>query len=381
MFWKTVSGSAAALNCIGEAPFTDDFSRQTAFTDTALTSNEENYRKRGNKMKGRATITDVARHANVSKATVSRVLNHNPQVKKDIRERVLQAIDELGYRPSAIARNLATKRTNMIGLILPDITNPYFPMLARGIEDAAHRLGYSLFISNTDNDPQLERKYIFNMVEQQVGGIVLISSSLDDQTVIELTRLDIPIVLCDRLIPGVPFHAVLIDDFKAAYEAVSYLIGQGHRRIAHLAGPINVHSAESRKRGYLQAMHDAGLTPFVSVGEFNFESGVQQTSWILDEYDPTALFASNDLLALGAVQEIQRRGIRIPEEIAIIGCDDISFSRMSRPTLSTISIPVYQIGVTAGEILDQLIKGVNVEPKNIIIEHKLILRESTGGVG
>jgi LacI family transcriptional regulator len=332
-------------------------------------------------MKGKATISDVASRANVSKATVSRVLNHNPQVKKEIRERVLKAIDELGYRPSAIARNLATKRTNMIGLILPDITNPYFPVLARGIEDAAHRLGYSLFISNTDNDPQLERKYIYDMVEQQVGGIVLISSSLDDQTMLELAHLDIPIVLCDRLIPGAPFNAVLIDDFRAAYEAVTYLIGQGHVRIAHLAGPNNIHSAESRKRGYLQAMQDAGLTPFVSVGEFNFESGVQQTAFVLEEFNPTALFASNDLLALGAIQEIRRRGIRIPENIAIIGCDDISFSRMSRPTLSTISIPAYQIGVTAGEILDQLVKGVKVGPKNFIIEHKLILRESTGGVG
>ena len=332
-------------------------------------------------MKGKVTISDVAKLANVSKATVSRVLNQNPQVKKEIRERVLRAIDELGFRPSAIARNLATKRTNMIGLILPDITNPYFPVLARGIEDAAHRLGYSLFISNTDNDPKLERKYINDMVAQQVGGIVLISSSLDDRTVHELTRLEIPIVLCDRLIPGTPFPAVLIDDFKAAYEAVTYLIKQGHARIAHLAGPNNVNSSENRKRGYVQAMLDAGLEPFVSIGEFNFESGVQQAAFVLEEFDPTAIFASNDLLALGAIQEIQRRGRRIPEDVAIIGCDDISFSRMSRPTLSTISIPVYQIGVTAGEILDQLIKGVSVEPKTIIVEHRLILRESTGGVG
>ncbi len=141
------------------------------------------------------TIDHVAERAQVSKATVSRVLNSNPQVKEEIKERVLRAIKELGYRPSAIARNLATNRTNMIGLVLPDITNPYFPVLARGIEDAAHRLGYALFISNTDNDPKLEQEYIHKMVEQQVGGIVLISSILDEEAVNDLISLQTPIVL------------------------------------------------------------------------------------------------------------------------------------------------------------------------------------------
>jgi len=326
------------------------------------------------------TIIDVAERAKVSKATVSRVLNHNPQVKDEIRERVLRAIEELGYRPSAIARNLATNRSNVIGLILPDITNPYFPVIARGIEDAAHQLGYSLFISNTDNDPKREQEYIHKMVEQQVGGIVLISSTLDEETVHELTSLRTPIVLCDRLIVGEPFDAVLIDDYKAAYEAVSYFIGQGHHRIAHLAGPRNIHSAENRKNGYLDAMRSANLEPFVSVGTFSYESGVHQMGAVIDEYRPTALFASNDLLALGAMHEIHRRGLTIPGDIAVIGCDDIPFSKMSRPLLSTISIPVYQIGVTAVQLLEDQMKGVRVGMKNVIMEHKLIHRESCGGV-
>lgn len=326
------------------------------------------------------TILDVAERAQVSKATVSRVLNRNPQVKEEIRERVLRAIKELDYRPSAIARNLATNRSNMIGLILPDMTNPYFPVLARGIEDAAHQLGYSLFISNTDNDPALEKEYIYKMMEQQVGGILLISTILGEATVHELTHMQTPIVLCDRLIAGTPFDAVMIDDYKAAHEAVHYFIARGHSRIAHLAGPKNIQSAENRKRGYLDVMHAAGLEPFVSVGSFSFESGVHQIGSVIDEYQPTALFAANDLLALGAMQEIHRRGLRVPEDIAVIGCDDIPFSVMSRPTLSTISIPAYQIGVTAVQLLDDQMKGVRSGTKNVIMEHKLINRQSCGGV-
>lgn len=325
------------------------------------------------------TITDVAERAQVSKATVSRVLNHNPQVKGEIKERVLRAIEELGYHPSAIARNLATNRSNVIGLILPDITNPYFPVIARGIEDAAHQLGYSLFISNTDNDPKLEHEYIHKMIEQQVGGIVLISSTLDEEAVHELASLGTPIVLCDRQIVGKPFDSVLIDDHKAAYEAVSYLIGRGHTRIAHLAGPRNIQSAENRRNGYLDAMRSADLEPFISTGAFSYESGVHQMGAVIDEYRPTALFASNDLLALGAMHEIYRRGLTIPGDIAIIGCDDIPFSKMSRPPLSTISIPVYQIGVTAMQLLEERMQGGEERTRSVIMEHKLVHRESSGG--
>ncbi|WP_165861225.1 LacI family DNA-binding transcriptional regulator [Paenibacillus paeoniae] len=325
-------------------------------------------------------IQHVAERAQVSKATVSRVLNNNPQVKGEIKERVLRAIKELNYRPSTIARNLATNQTNTIGLILPDITNPYFPVLARGIEDAAHRLGYTIFISNTDNDPKLEQDIIHKMVEQQVGGIVLISSTLDEKAVNDLTSLQTPIILCDRLIENKPFDAVSIDNYRAAQEAVQYLIGQGHTRIAHLAGPKNIQSAVSRRAGYVDAMLAANLEPFVSVGTFSYESGVHQTGDLIHAYKPTAIFAANDLMALGAMHEIYRRGMRVPEDISIFGCDDIAFSAMSRPLMSTISIPAYQIGVTAVQLLDDRMKGVRAGSKNVILEHKLMHRESCIGV-
>lgn len=326
------------------------------------------------------TILDVAKHAGVSKATVSRVINNNPKVNNEIRERVYAAIEELGYHPSAIARSLANSTSSTLGLILPDITNPYFPVLARGIEDAAHRLGYTLFISNTDNDPKIEQEYIQKMVHQQVGGIILISSILGEDKVNELQELQIPFVLCDRLIQGSPFDTVSIDNYKASYEAVTRLIEQGHTRICHLAGPSLVQSAEMRKQAYSDAMHEHGLESFVRIGSFTYEAGYQLMDSILAETKPSAVFAANDLIALGAMNAIHNRGLNVPGDIAVVGCDDILFAQMSNPTLSTISVPAYQIGVTAVELLVERMRGVTTsEARNVVVEHKFIQRESMNG--
>lgn len=323
------------------------------------------------------TILDVAKRAQVSKATVSRVLNNNPKVNPEIRRRVLAAIDELGYVPNAIARNLANSTSNTIGLILPDITNPYFPVLARGIEDTAHQLGYTLFICNTDNDPKVEQEYIRKMVQQQVGGIILISSILGEETVNGLKGLQTPFVLCDRSIPDSPFDTVTIDHYRAAREVVEWLIAQGHRRICHLAGPRQVQSAEMRKQAYADAMSEAGLSPVVRVGSYSYESGLRLMNEVLDECRPSAVFAANDLIAFGAMNAIHGRGLRVPEDIAVFGCDDILFAQMCKPALSTIRVPAYQIGVTAVRLLDSRMKGGDADAQHVILEHKLIIREST----
>ncbi|MGE8207146.1 LacI family DNA-binding transcriptional regulator [Heyndrickxia sp. NPDC080065] len=324
----------------------------------------------------KATIMDVANHAGVSKATVSRVINNNPKVKDHIRQLVLKSIEELGYHPNAIARNLANSTSNVIGLILPDITNPYFPIIARGIEDAAHRQGFSLFISNTDNSPSTEQEYIKKMISQQVGGIILISSILDEYKVNELTELKIPFVLCDRFITNTPFDTVSIDHYKASYEAVIHLIQKGHQNICHLSGPSLVQSAEMRNQAYCDAMHEHNLEPNIRIGNFSYESGYQLMKSILDESTPTAVFAANDLIALGAMNAIQENRLRIPQDVSVIGFDDILFAQMSNPKLSTISVPAYQIGVTAVDMLVERIKGVRSTAKNQVLEHKFIQRES-----
>ncbi|MGM1048253.1 MAG: LacI family DNA-binding transcriptional regulator [Bacillota bacterium] len=327
------------------------------------------------------TILDVARHANVSKASVSRVINNNPKVDKNIRERVEQAIEELGYRPSAIARNLANNTSNMIGLILPDITNPFFPLVARGIEDAAHELGYTLFICNTDNDPKIEQEYIHKMAQQQVGGIILISSIIDEGKMNDLLSLQIPFVLCDRTITQTPFDVVTIDHYRAAYEAVEHLISQGHKNICHISGPLQVQTAVTRKEGYMDAMLAAGLSPRIGVGNFSYESGVEQMNLLLngDSYQPTALFAANDLIAFGAMNAIKARGLSIPGDIAVIGCDDIIFGQMYNPALSSISVPTYQIGATAVSLLNDRMKGERMDARQVILKHQLIYRETCIG--
>ena len=319
---------------------------------------------------------DVANHANVSKATVSRVMNENPNVTNQIRQRVLQSIEELGYHPNANARNLANKTSNVIGLILPDITNPYFPVIARGIEDAAHQEGFSLFISNTDNSPSIEQEYIKKMMSQQVGGIILISSILDEQKVNELRKLKIPFVLCDRFLTDTPFDTVSIDHYKASYEAVQYLIGKGHQKICHLSGPDIVQSAKMRKQAYSDVMDEHKLEKCIRIGDFSYESGYHLMGSLLAESTPTAVFAANDLIALGAMNAIQGKKLRIPEDISVIGCDDILFAQMSNPKLSTISVPAYQIGVTAVDMLVERIRGERSKVENIILAHKFIQRES-----
>lgn len=329
------------------------------------------------------TILDVAKHANVSKATVSRVINHNPKVDKTIRERVERAIEELGYRPSAIARNLANNTSNMIGLILPDITNPFFPLVARGIEDGAHELGYTLFICNTDNDPKIEQEYIHIMAQQHVGGIILISSILDEGKMSELQSLDIPFVLCDRSlsISGSPFDVVTIDHYRAAYEAVEHLIAQGHKHICHISGPLHIQTAALRQDGYMDAMLEAGLAPRIVAGNFTYESGMEQMKRLLDSEQalPTALFAANDMIAFGAMNAIKARGLDIPCDMAVVGCDGIVFGQMYNPALSTIALPAYDIGATAIQLLNDRMKGERVDAKQVTLKHQLIIRETCMG--
>ncbi|VEF47302.1 LacI family transcriptional regulator [Bacillus freudenreichii] len=322
------------------------------------------------------TIKDVAKHAGVSKATVSRVINHNTSVNKEIKERVLASIEELGYQPNAIARSLANSTSNVIGLILPDIVNPYFPALARGIEDSAHEHGYSLFISNTDNNPDIEQEYIEKMCRQQVGGIILISSILDEEKVNKLVELGVPFVLCDRLIENSQFDTVSIDNYKAAYEAVLRLIRQGYEKIYHLSGPKHIQPADKRRQAYIDAMHEHGLEPMYQVGDFSYKSGYERMKSVLEKSKISAVFAANDLIALGAMSAIHEKGLTIPNDISVIGCDDILFAQMSNPKLSTISVPAYKIGATAVKLLVDRIKGVRSKSKNLILNHKFIERES-----
>lgn len=327
----------------------------------------------------KATILDVAKMANVSKATVSRVLNNKANVSEEIKERVFKAIEALDFRPSAIARSLVNKRTKMIGLVLPDITNPFFTYLARGVEDAAHRHGYTVFLCNSDNESDVESWYIEKLKDQQVDGIILISSSSDEEKFQVLRNSRIPWVLCDRINPQAPVDAVTVDNYEGAVSVVEYLIGKGHKKILHLAGPALAQSAEHRREGYLAKMKESGLTPSVHYGSFTYESGYQVMKNLLREEKPTAVFAANDLMAIGAIKAIEELGLKVPDDIAIIGCDDIFLAELYKPALTTLAQPAYQMGVKSMDLLHERIEGLAGPPKHVILNQRLIIRQSCGG--
>ncbi|MGV3488168.1 MAG: LacI family DNA-binding transcriptional regulator [Tuberibacillus sp.] len=327
----------------------------------------------------KVTISDVAKRAGVSKATVSRVINNKTNVADDVRIRVTHAIKQLGYEPSGIARSLVSKKTGIIGLVIPDITNPFFPTVARGVEDAAHHHGYSVMLCNTDNDPTIETGYIRKLLDHQVEGIILVSTTLDETRREWFQRIQTPLVLCDRYSSLINLDTVSVDNFKAGYDATKHLIAKGHRHILHISTQYNIPSLSNREAGYIEAMQESDLEPNIVYGFLTFESGYQVID-SLEEYQmPTAVFAANDLMALGAMRAFREKGIDVPKDIEIIGCDDILPSRLSTPTLTTILQPAYQMGVRAIELLHERIEGYTGEARKVILDYKFIPRESTGG--
>jgi len=326
----------------------------------------------------KTTIKDVAKLANVSKATVSRVINNKGNVSPKVIERVREAIKQLEYVPSGVARSLINKTTGLIGLLIPDIVNPFFPALARGVEDAAHQYGYTVVLCNSDNDIQTEERYIEKMQQQSVDGMILVTANwlpISNR----LSRMQFPIVICDRYKKDMLMDSVTVDNFLAGFEATEYLIHKGHKDIVYISTSDSIDSIWQREKGYKAAMKKHSLNINVQYGSLSIESGFLVTEQLLRSHIPSAIFTANDLVALGAMKAIQQKGLRIPEDIAILGCDDIMFASISSPTLSTIQQPAYQMGVKAMELLVQKING-DTTVKNITLEHKLILRESTEGM-
>jgi len=325
----------------------------------------------------KATINDVAKLANVSKATVSRVLNQKGNVSPKVVQRVEEAIKQLNYIPSGIARSLINRTTGLIGLLIPDIVNPFFPMLARGVEDAAHQYGYTVLLCNTDNDIQTEERYLQKMQQQSVEGMILVSAnwlSISER----LSTSQLPIVVCDRYRKDFFIDSVTVDNFQAGFEATQYLIDKGHQDIVYISTSDSIESIWQRESGYKAAMRKHSLNENVQYGTLTIESGYEVTQSLLRTHIPSAIFTANDLVALGAMKAVQHKGLRVPEDVAIFGCDDIMFASISSPPLSTIQQPAYQMGVKAMELLIGKINGER-EVRNITLEHKLIIRESTEG--
>jgi len=308
------------------------------------------------------------------------VLNDTRYVSEELRQRVLSAVDELGYQPNALARSLRMKRSHTIGMILPDNTNPYFAEIARSIEDASHRQGYSAILCNTDGDPAKELTYIQVLLEKQVDGIILVSvGGTGAQNA--LLQNSTAVVMVDRADPLLYCDSVQVDNVQGGWLATRHLLNLGHRRIPCLAGPSTVVPSDGRVLGYRNAMcetPDAQAHIRVLEGDFHADSGYELTRMLLDETPmPTAIFACNDLMAIGAMRAIQERGLRIPQDISVVGFDDITLSRYIPPPLTTIAQPKYKMGQLALQLLLERINEKKLPTRFPVLECELIVRAST----
>lgn len=328
------------------------------------------------------TIYDVAREAGVSMATVSRVVNGNPNVKPSTRKKVLEAIEKLDYRPNAVARGLASKKTTTVGVIIPDISSIFFAELARGIEDIATMYNYNIILSNSDQKMDKEFQLLDSMLGKQVDGIVFMSSNITDKHTEEFKKLSVPIVLAASIEESKGLPTVKIDYIKATYDAVTHLIQNGNKRIGFISGPMNeIINLGNKLKGYQKALEEANI-PFderlVYVGDYSHDSGVDAVEHFLKlDEPPTAIFAVKDEVALGAIHGLQDHGIAIPDDIEVIGFDNTRLATMVRPTLTSVVQPIYDIGAVSMRLLTKLMNKEEVDQRYVVLPHRIEYRQST----
>jgi LacI family transcriptional regulator len=328
----------------------------------------------------RVTIADVAREAGVSQQTVSRVINHKGEISESTRGRVLEVIQRLGYRPSRIARGLATNKTMTIGLVVPDIANPFFSEIARGADGAAHDAGYSLLLGNAFEDAEREADVLHTLEEKRVDGIVLCSSRLPVDKLDEFCAQQPAVVLINRWNQRANVGTVQVDDAAGANAAVRHLIAAGRRVIGFLAGPPISHSGQERARGYASALTEAGLVPdpaLIVACSPDLEGGKQAAANLLiARPDVSALFCYNDLVAAGALHACAGLGRRVPEDIAVVGCDDIPLAEMVTPPLTTLHVPQQEMGAAAIKLLLDKINDCAGGCREVVLLPRLVIRAS-----
>jgi LacI family transcriptional regulator len=317
----------------------------------------------------------------VSAATVSRVLNEHPDVGADFRDRVLKAIAELGYRPHGPARSLRTRATAVLGIIISDITNPFFTAMVRGVEDAAQQGGYSVILANTDEDLAKERQYLEVAAAEQLAGVVLAPASSAQTRIDVLADRQIPVVTVDRLLRDATTDSVGVNNHRAAREATLHLIGQGCRRVGIIAGLRGITTGSRRLAGYKAALREAGrrIDPaLIAHGDFRVDGGYRATRALLrGRRPPDGLFISNNLMTVGALEALSDAGLDVPGEVALVSFDDTSWARALRPPLTVVAQPTYEIGQEAARLLLERIAGAEPSPRNRVLPAKLIVRGSS----
>lgn len=328
-----------------------------------------------------ATIREVAESAGVSYATVSHVINNTRLVSQETRERVLAAMAALNYRPNALARSLRQGKTNTIGLVLPDSANPFFAEISRSIEDEAFKRGYSVFLCNTELDPQRELFYVDVLSKNQVDGIIFVAAGDQADSLDFLRGEGMPVVMIDRDLPNVEVDAVLTDHQLGGFLATRHLLELGHKRIACIAGPSSITPSAERITGYRKALEQAGLSAnedLIMRGDYHAQSGMEITHSILTmDPRPTAIFALNDLMALGALRAAAEANCSVPRDLAVVGYDDLELARFTSPPLTTIAQPKKEIGAQAVNLLAARISQRSRPPSRLVLPPELIVRRTT----
>jgi LacI family transcriptional regulator len=327
------------------------------------------------------TIYDVAREANVSMATVSRVVNGNPNVKPATRKKVLAAIESLGYRPNAVARGLASKKTTTVGVIIPDISSIFFAELARGIEDIATMYKYNIILSNSDQNKNKELHLINTMLGKQVDGIVFMGGDITEEHIKEFQSAPVPVVLAATVDKTLTIPSVNIDYEQASFEAVQQLLERGNDSVAMVSGPLETDINIQKVNGYKKAVISNGQEVnegLIYNGDYSYQSGMDAVAqFVKSDSIPSAIFVASDEMALGVVHGLQDREIKVPEQVEVVGFDNTRLATMVRPTLTTVVQPMYDIGAVSMRLLTKYMNNETVEDPNVILPHRIIERDST----
>lgn len=330
-----------------------------------------------------ATIKDVASAARVSIATVSHVINDTRYVSDELKQRVHTAMSELDYRPNRVARSLRSGQTKTIALMVPDASNLFFAEMGRAIEGLGFDNGYNVILCNSDNNLDKQSSYVDMLMTKQIDGLIFISAGESEEVLTTLKQAKIPTVVTDRDVqPGLA-DVVLLNNKLGGYLATRHLLELNHTKIACITGPHHLPSSVERAEGYYEALEEAGLTPdpdWVLTGDFRLPSGHSCMSRLLDMADgPTAVFVCSDMMALGAMNAVHNKGLRMPDDISIVGFDNIALASSINPALTTVAQPIRRIATLICEILFSRMQNADTEalPERIIIDPQLTIRSTT----
>lgn len=329
----------------------------------------------------KSTILDIARVANVSKATVSRVINNKSHgVSTETKARILQVIDEMGYVPNSQARSIVVSHTKTLGFVVPDISNPFFPQMVRSIVQVANRNGYTVFLTDSGNSAEEEEKYVHSLIEKRVDGIIFASAGVDSNVPQLCRHYNIPLVQIDRVV-GEDGASVTIDNRKGMLEITRRLIENGHKNIAFLGGIRGVSTTEQRFAGYRDALQEAGISlrkEHMLFGDYSISSGMEMAAQMITSYpNITAMVACNDLIAIGAVKALRKKGILLPEQCEVTGFDGMKLADVFDPPITTVRQPIEEMSEEAAKLLIGMVNGTVSSNRHVVFEPILDWRSTT----